>query len=695
MLAGMIYLFTVFLEWWSWQFLLATLVTLILFLPSQYSRWWLLATASLLLFGAVLFSCLNASYFVASDQFRFRLRSVEGATFFEFQADNPIGRMLVSKFSAKTIVVKECDGQKVALLPRLHYPAIAPSGPSFADKIYFRRFPDLKVDVIEAGVRATAKPFKDVWGENRKDLALEFGLNETEFRSVKVTDIFPRSTGCIEESVPLLPLVETLPWDPDDVGDMVMSAKRVARLFSIGITRKLTPNDLVELKTEIPPNKYGVLIDFLAHSLAYQMLDGNVFAEARAQIQGGQCNLINRDGNAFLGPFSTFKERLYVTIATDLGKLAYPALPSCHIPAELIDKSEDKKSGDQKPDQQALLDCLSDRANPLPYCDLVTKSARISAERSAIPISQQIADFELRDKEFDDVVIDEKGERRVIEKIEPNSCPVLRDVFEERQFVVNWQSRSSTILEKRFDCSSANWKNDFERAHSSYKAAQECSISRHLFPETEGSIQANGLDTFDYLWNLRCNADHLQSLKPSLKEQLRALADSYDKANKLDLIVAKLGSFEKIAGSERVSEIVSAVLQLKSIVALYCGNDSLRNCIERYDSQQTSREEFDEKSKAMFHLLGVDLLTQNDPKMPQLYAQLKSLHNYFVNIGICNFGSSPIVVKELKMSDEEICADVGLGQYLALRKTSLASDQLAKIMLMSPETLFEADLSLH
>jgi hypothetical protein len=198
-LAGIIYLFTVFVELWSWQFFLAAAVTIVLFLPPHYGRRWLSTIALLLLLGSVLFSSLNASYFIASDQFRFRLRAVDNVTFFEFGADNPIGRMLVSKFPAKTIVVRECDGQKIARLPRLPYAAITPSGPSFADKIFFRRFPELKMDSIQAEVRATAKFVKNIWGEDKKLLSLEFGFHESEFRSVKVTDIFSRSTGCTED----------------------------------------------------------------------------------------------------------------------------------------------------------------------------------------------------------------------------------------------------------------------------------------------------------------------------------------------------------------------------------------------------------------------------------------------------------------------------------------------------------------
>src|ERR1700733_9575165 len=107
LLAAIGYLFGIFLEPLSWQFFLAIAVAIVLLLPQQYSRPWLSGISVVLLLALVLFSSLNASYFVASDQTRFRLRAAGDVTFFEFQADNPIGRLLVSKFPAKTIVVRE------------------------------------------------------------------------------------------------------------------------------------------------------------------------------------------------------------------------------------------------------------------------------------------------------------------------------------------------------------------------------------------------------------------------------------------------------------------------------------------------------------------------------------------------------------------------------------------------------------
>jgi hypothetical protein len=696
LLAAIGYLFGFFLEPWSWQFVLAILVAIVLLLPPKYSRRWLSWISLFLLLGSVLFSSLNASYFVASDQTRYRLRAVDDVTFFEFQADNPIGRLLISEFPAKTILIGECDGQKVARLPRLPYAAIAPIGPAFANKIFFRRFPDLTVDSIEAEVLAASGIVKNELGENKNSISLEFGFRDTDSRDAKVTDIFPRSSGCIEDSIPLLPLVETLPWDSDNVGDMVKSAKRVARLFSLGTTHKVTPNDAVELRSISPSNKYEVLLDFLSHSLAYEMLDGNVFAEARAKIREGQCNLINLNANAFLGPLSALKDHLYVSIAADLGKLAHSAFPSCLVPDTLIEKFEHEKANRDQPDLKALLDCVSDRANPLSHCDSIAKPTGTAPEPSPTSMPPLIY-FDLRDKEFEGVVIDAKGERRVIEQIEPATCPALRDIFEEREFVSVWQRTASKLLEKRFVCNSVEWNKDFERAHSRYKDAQKCAASRHLFEETQGDDQDD--DMFDNFKKLRCDTDS-SLLLPSMKEKILRIADYYDKTNKLESVVVRFRSFESMAGSDRVSEIVSAILQLRSIVSVFCEDNSLTSCIERYNTQQDASQQFQIRWKTLFDQLssGVrsgDVLSEDDLKIPSLYARLKSLHNYLINIGLCNLSSAPGVAKELKMSDEEVCADLGLGQYYFLRTTSLASTQSITKMLTSPDSSFEANVSLH
>jgi hypothetical protein len=644
----------------------------------------------------VLFSSLNASYFVASDQTRFRLRAAGDVTFFEFQADNPIGRLLVSKFPAKTIVVRECDGQKVARLPRLPYAAIAPIGPAFANKIFFRRFPDLTVDSIEAEVRATSGIMKNELGENKNNVALEFGFRDSGSRTPNVTDIFPRSSGCIEDSIPLLPLVETLPWDADNVGDMVKSAKRVARLFSLGTTHKITPDDVVELGSKSPSNKYEVLLTFLSHSLAYEMLDGNVLAEARAKIREGQCNLINRDANAFLGPFSALKDHLYASIAAELGRLANLAFPSCLVPDTLIEKFEHEKANRDQPDLKALLNCLSDARNPLPQCESIAKPTGTTPEPSPTSMPPNIY-FELRDKEFEGVVIDAKGERRVIEQIEPATCPALRDILEQRQFISVWQRTASKILEKRFDCNSVDWNKDFENAHSKYKDAQKCAASRHIVEEAQGEDQ--GDDTFDYFKKLRCGTE-MSLLMPSVKKAILGIADYYDKTNKLESAVERFRSFENMAGSDRVSEIVSAILQLRRIVSVFCEDNSLTRCVEQYNTQQDASQQFQIRWRTLFDQLssGVrsgEVLSEDDLKIPSLYARLKSLHNYLINIGLCNLSSAPSVVKELKMSDEQVCADLGLSQYYWLRTTSLSSSQLSIKMLTSPDSLFEANVSLH
>lgn len=295
-------------------------------------------------------------------------------------------------------------------------------------------------------------------------------------------------------------------------------------------------------------------------------------------------------------------------------------------------------------------------------------------------------------------MIDADGERRVIEQIEPATCPALRDILEEREFISVWQGTSSKLLENRFDCSSGDWNKDFERAHSRYQDAQKCAVSRHIAEEARRGDDL-GDDLFDQLKKFRCGTDSSLSM-PSTKKQTLRFADYYDKTNQLESVVERFRSFESMAGSNRVSEIVSAILQLRSLVSVLCDDNSLTSCVERYSTQQDAFQQFQMRWKTVFDHVSAgvrsgDVLTVDDLKIPSLYARLKSLHNYLINIGLCNSSSAPGVADELKMSDETVCRDLGLSQYYFLRTTSLASDQLTLMMLPSRDSSFEANISLH
>jgi hypothetical protein len=91
---------------------------------------------------------LTAPYQIASDQFRFRYRTVEGTSYVEFPGQtsflkslaNPLGRH-------RLITVTQCDDTKVVMLPPLPYQALFLDN-NMLDEIGFRRLPALKFESV-------------------------------------------------------------------------------------------------------------------------------------------------------------------------------------------------------------------------------------------------------------------------------------------------------------------------------------------------------------------------------------------------------------------------------------------------------------------------------------------------------------------------------------------------------------------
>jgi hypothetical protein len=234
------YIYFDFLYFWSWQFLVIAIIGCLLIF-SVFREQWKTATAALsVALGFLVWICANASYFVASDQSRYRLRSSDGVTYLELRSDNPISKFLVAQFPAKTITLGECGGIKIARLPRLDYPPIPPPGLAFANRIFFRRLPALMLDSIDASFTGLVGLSKDKWGDTKHTISLQFGFDQLEFKPVLLTEAFPRSLGCVVDSTPLLPILEVLPWDQENVGDLVKSAARTKQFLDFATSKKVT-----------------------------------------------------------------------------------------------------------------------------------------------------------------------------------------------------------------------------------------------------------------------------------------------------------------------------------------------------------------------------------------------------------------------------------------------------------------------
>jgi hypothetical protein len=675
-LALSFYLYSDFLDFWSWQFLVIAGISCLLIF-SVFRKQWKTATAALsVALGFLVWICVDASYFVASNQSRYRLRSIEGATYLEFRSENPISKFLAAQFPAKTITLGECGGMKIARLPRLAYPPIPPSGLTFANRIFFRRLPALMLDSIDASFTGLVGLSKDKWGDTKHTVSLQFGFDELEFKPVLLTQAFPRSLGCVVDSIPLLPILEVLPWDQENIGDLIKSARHTKQFLDFATSNKVTLKELNDLRSGLGPNVYGLLLDFVAHSLAYNMLDGNILAEARAQIREGQCNLINRNPNAFLGPFAALTNALYLDIVSQLRKHAYEVFPACKVPEGWAEKFP-KSNSNFEPELKAFFDCFSSQKNPIERCPMGLGFE--NAQNPTLGPGSEQTYFDLLDKAFEETAVDIDGKFFKINQVDPKECLTLRDVFEERHYISTWQQTSAKMLLEPFACSSPEWNERYRRAQSNYEDAAACATSKHLF---EGDSKANQLDAFDTFRKIRCDYKDPTLFGPVLKDQFVRAAEFYDKTHGFETIVSKFLEYDSIAGSESVNELAAAFLQIRGAIRFFCGDDLLQHCAERYRDDDPNREV--PKISDWLSQWDLSLLRDEQLDLPGLYTGLKRLHNHIINLGVCDLSADQTVSEKLKMSSEEVCADLGVSRYRLLRINSVN---------MSRETWVNSDFS--
>jgi hypothetical protein len=156
----------------------------------KYYRTSLCVFAALLSFVPVL--GFTASYYIASDQFRFHYRKVEGTTYFEFPGGLTLLRSIVHSLSSDSLVnVTYCGDAKVAMLPPLPIrPLVVRDDAS--DEIQFRRFPRLQFEGIElkASVSTGSSILAD--GNPRQSFGFQLATSTDPFE-ISLTRILPRS----------------------------------------------------------------------------------------------------------------------------------------------------------------------------------------------------------------------------------------------------------------------------------------------------------------------------------------------------------------------------------------------------------------------------------------------------------------------------------------------------------------------
>ncbi len=110
------------------------------------------------LLGLVVFKSVTASYLIASDQNRFRYRTIEERSYLEFPLPPKNLAWIVNWVGADRILTVEfCDDTKVVVLPLLPYRPLFPKDNAI-DETGFRRLPPFKFHRTQLTVEAIVNP---------------------------------------------------------------------------------------------------------------------------------------------------------------------------------------------------------------------------------------------------------------------------------------------------------------------------------------------------------------------------------------------------------------------------------------------------------------------------------------------------------------------------------------------------------
>lgn len=140
--------------WFFWGFLgpssiwfWLALVDVIVVVASFKSKYYLTsALAFAALFALIPIISLSASYYIASDQYRLRYRTVDGIGYLEFPGQIATLKSIAHFRSTDQVVevIDICGEPKVAKLPLLSYKPIYPQKDTVDAPFAFRKFPYLQ-----------------------------------------------------------------------------------------------------------------------------------------------------------------------------------------------------------------------------------------------------------------------------------------------------------------------------------------------------------------------------------------------------------------------------------------------------------------------------------------------------------------------------------------------------------------------
>jgi hypothetical protein len=653
--------------WFFWNFLepgsapfygaIAFLLIIIALVLLKYYYTSLLAFAALLCLVPIL--SISASYYIASDQFRLRYRTVEGTPYLEFPGQLSLLMTVVRSLAAKRLIeVTHCGDFEVAKLPLLPYKPLFLRS-DVIDGIGFRRFPELQFEGIQLTVGTSTGQATLSDGKQRTSVGFEIGVASTDPATISLTAIFPRSLQCIKNQIPLLPIVEVLPWNPDETGSLIKAAIRVSRFRGLYPDRVLSIDSLLQLRMKDDDSQYSALMDFLIDSLAYEAFNGNVFAETRADFANSLCIVVENRKSAFAGPFSSLPDNFLWRLVSEMGPKYQIAAPACHVADNLV-KAYQRPSKSEPPPfyatfkrcvetAKSIKQCLAEDAAPEPKlpCD----DPSCNSNWHDIPNE---AVFQVLDEKFSTMVATQDNALVDITTIKPSECPKLRDSGEEDYFVRWWINHANGLASEPMQCSSQEWQHRYTISREELRTARACALQRQV----RSVQQIEGIpETLELLYGMKCNG----TVDADRTAFLERIFSFYDQ---LGLLILKLQGYSTLINDRRIDRLVSAFKMFAEVKQKVCETRNAKACSEEYTVWQ-------DYQGLMNNILG-GFGIFNVTDAPQIIRALTGLNNVIVDMGVCDLLQDEEIKRSTGIDRDAYCDDHGLRQYRLIGSRTVA-----------------------
>ena len=288
----------------------------------------------------------------------------------------------------------------------------------------YRRLPNISIKEIELTVDAAVK----IKGLGESELSAGLGARSGNGGG-DVALLFPRTVGCYATKIPLLAALEMLPWTPNAVGDVVEAAARIMAFRKSYLLKEI---DLEE--TEIltgSPGEPGAILEYIRLFVVSRMLSGSVLLEAKARLIDKMCVLLKENSDTFVGPFSQFRDNLYVELAYEYGPNSRAAFRTCEISDEHIRVGMEFRKVEANAaigSDAGFEKCLEDKADQPSECfkpeTMRPRCIGTSCDRAPSNLVSQWDIFAKEDARFKQVVVAKSGNLTRISRMIHSPAPI-------------------------------------------------------------------------------------------------------------------------------------------------------------------------------------------------------------------------------------------------------------------------------